>query len=311
MLRLLSLLQSRRTWSGAELAERLGVTDRTVRRDVGRLRELGYPVAGATGTTGGYRLTSGANVPPLLLDDDETIAVAVGLSTAAAGSVAGMTESAVRALAKLQHVLPARLRPRLAAVGDATAAVPHRDAQYVDPGTLSLLASCCRDQELVSFGYRGRGGRHGARRVEPHSLVTIQGRWYLLAWDPDRGDWRTFRVDRIDRPVSTRHRFTPRALPAPDAAAYLTRSFANASYRYRASVRVALPAEEVRAGLFATIPGDIDEHGPEACTVRLTADSVHLVVQFVAAVAALGAPVTVDAPEDVTEHLRRLGRVLS
>lgn len=311
LLRLLSLLQSRRTWSGAELAERLGITDRTVRRDVERLRELDYPVESTTGTAGGYRLMSGRNLPPLLLDDDEAIAVAIGLATTADGSVAGLEDSAIRALAKLEHVLPARLRPRLAAVGSATAAVPHRDAPRVDPSVLATLASCCRDQELVSFDYRSRAGQPSARRVEPHHLVTVQGRWYLIAWDPDRVDWRTFRLDRIDQPTSTRQGFTPRALPAPDPAGYLTESFASASYRYTASVTVALPAEAVRTGLFASIPGSVDRAGPDECTVRLSAESVELVVQFVAAIAALGAPVTVDAPEEVAEHVRQLGRVLT
>jgi predicted DNA-binding transcriptional regulator YafY len=311
LLRLLSLLQSRRRWSGSELAQRLGVTDRTVRRDIDRLRELDYPVEGATGATGGYRLTSGKNLPPLLLDDDEAIAVAIGLVTAAGGSVAGIEENSIRALAKLEQVLPTRLRPRLAALTSATATVPHRDAPRVDPTVLATLASCCRDQQLLSFDYRSRGGQTSERRVEPHNLVTVQGRWYLLAWDPDRADWRIFRVDRIGRPSPTHRHFTPRGLPTPDAASYLTQSFANASYRHTASITVRLPAETVRAKLFASIPGDVDMHGPDECTVRLSADSAELVTQFIAAIAALGAAMTLDASEEITQRVRNLGRLLA
>jgi predicted DNA-binding transcriptional regulator YafY len=309
LLRLLSLLQSRREWSGSELAERLGVTDRTVRRDIDRLRELDYPVDSATGTAGGYRLASGKNLPPLLLDDDEAIAVAVGLVTAASGSVAGIDESSARALAKLEQVLPARLRPRLAALTGVTAAVPHRRiATSVDPIVLAMLASCCRDHEILAFDYRNRAEEISARRVEPHNLVTIQGHWYLLAYDPDRADWRTFRIDRIGNPSRTRRNFVPRELPAPDAATYLTRSFASAQYRYTARITVRLPAETVRARLFASIPGDIDIDGAEECTIRLSADSVELVVQYIAAIAALGAEFTVDAPEEIIHRVWDLGR---
>ncbi|MGW5364616.1 helix-turn-helix transcriptional regulator [Actinopolymorpha pittospori] len=311
LLRLLAMLQSRREWSGSELAERLGVTDRTIRRDIDRLRALDYPVAGVTGTAGGYRLTSGRNLPPLLLDDDEAVAVAIGLVTAASGSVAGIEESSMRALAKLEQVLPARLRPRLAAVSTATAAVPHPDAPRVDPSVLAVLASCCRDREIPSFDYRDRGGQTRARRVEPHSVVTVRGYWYLLAYDPDRGDWRIFRVDRIEEIRPTHRHFTPRELPAPDAATYLTRSFSTAPYRYTAWVSVQLSAKALRAGLFAAVPGSIEERGPDGCAVRLSADSAELVVQYVAAIAALGAEFTLDAPEVINERLRELGRRLA
>ncbi|WP_091674669.1 helix-turn-helix transcriptional regulator [Amycolatopsis marina] len=312
LLRLLSLLQSRREWSGGELAERLGVSDRTVRRDVDRLRALDYPVAGTTGTAGGYRLTSGGNVPPLLLDDDEAIAMAIGLATGTGGGVAGMAENSMRALAKLEQVLPARLRPRLAAFTSATAAVPHRHlAPPVDPAVLAVLASCCRDQEIVSFDYQRRDGETSTRRVEPYNLVTVHGLWYLLAFDPDRADWRTFRVDRIGAPLPTHRRGTPRELPATDAATYLTHAFAGARYRHTARITVALPADTVRAGLFATIPGEIEQHGPRECTIRLSADSPELVVQFLAAIAALGAEFGVEAPEEIAVRLRTVGHGLA
>jgi predicted DNA-binding transcriptional regulator YafY len=311
LLRLLALLQSRRSWSGAELAARLGVTDRTLRRDIERLRALDYPVASGTGTAGGYRLTSGRNLPPLQLDDDEALAVAIALATAATGA-AGTEDAALRALTKLQQVLPARLRPRLTALAGTTAAVAPRDAQGVDPEELAVLAACCRDAEIVTFDYRDRTGRSTPRRVEPHHLVAHAGRWYLVAFDPARADWRTFRVDRTADARSTRRPFVPRALPAPDPATYLVRSFAAATYRYAARLTVALPEDAVRAGVPATIPGDVDACGPDTCTVRLTAESVELVVQFVAAVAALGAPVVLEeASEEVVRRMHALGAVLT
>ncbi|MDF5758978.1 YafY family protein [Spongiactinospora sp. TRM90649] len=310
LLRLLSLLQSRREWPGAELADRLGVTVRTVRRDVERLRALDYPVEGTTGTAGGYRLISGRNLPPLLLDDEEAVAVAVGLVTSAGGSVAGIEESSMRALAKLEQVLPARLRPRLAAMGGVTEAVPYRHAHPADPATLAVLASVCRDRRVLTFSYRRREGSE-ERRVEPYNLVSAHGRWYLLAYDPGREDWRTFRVDRIAEPRPTHHRFDPRDLPARDAADYLTRSFAEATYRHTARMTVRLPADQVRARVFAGIPGEIEDHGPGECAIRLTADSPELVVQYIAAVAALGAEFTLQTTDEITRRLRDLAARLA
>lgn len=256
MLRLLALLQSRRAWSGAELAERLGVTERTLRRDIDRLRALDYPVIGTTGIDGGYRLTSGNNLPPLLLADDEAVAVAVGLGDAASGSIAGIEDSSLRALVKLEQVLPPRLRPQLSALTGTTTAVANPDTPQVDPTVLAVLTACSQEQEIITFDYHDRDDQPSSRRVEPHSLVTVHRLWYLLAYDPDRDDWRTFRVDRIHRPSRTHRPNTPRELPAPDAASYLTRSFAAASYRYTAHMTVQLPSETVRDGVFGPIPGD-------------------------------------------------------
>lgn len=264
MLRLLSLLQGRRDWSGAELAERLGVTDRTVRRDVERLRELGYPVTGTTGTAGGYRLESGRDLPPLLLDDEEAVAVAVGLRTAA--GVGGIEESSTRALAKLHQVLPARLRRRVAAVGNAIEVMPV-DGPTSDPAALGVLATACRDHEEVAFTHRGR-----ERRVEPRSLVTAQRRWYLLAYDPSREDWRTFRVDRLVDPRATGRRFAPRPLP-DDPAHHVAASITRAPYRYTATARVAAPAEVVRTRLVVALPGKVEPVDEGTCRVRLGADT--------------------------------------
>ncbi|MFD7654936.1 helix-turn-helix transcriptional regulator [Actinosynnema sp. NPDC059797] len=264
MLRLLSLMQGRRDWTGAELAERLGVTDRTVRRDVERLRELGYPVTGTTGTAGGYRLVSGRDLPPLLLDDDEAVAVAVGLRTAA--GVTGVEESATRALAKLHQVLPARLRHRVRAVGDAIA-VMRLDGPDADPAVLGVLAAACRDHEVVAFTHRG-----AERRVEPYRLVTAQRRWYLLAHDPSRDDWRTFRVDRLGAPRATGRRFAPRPLPG-DPAEHVARSLTRAPYRHTATARVAAPADVVRARLVVALPGKVEPVDEGTCLVRLGADA--------------------------------------
>jgi predicted DNA-binding transcriptional regulator YafY len=222
LLRLLSLLQARPDWSGPELAERLGVSTRTVRKDVERLRGLGYPVHASPGVGGGYRLGAGAALPPLLLDDEEAVAVAVGLRTAAAGSVTGIQETSVRALAKLEQVLPSRLRHRVNALQTATVEIP-APGPSVDPEVLTAIAGACRDHQRLRFDYRGHDGSASIRSVEPHRLVHDRGRWYLVAWDADRQDWRTFRADRIQPRIPTGPRFTPRDLPDGDIATYLLR----------------------------------------------------------------------------------------
>ena len=189
------------------------MSGRTIRRDVDRLRELGYPVESLSGPGGGYRLRAGTAMPPLLLDDDEAIAIAVGLGTAARASVAGIEETAVRALVKLEQVLPAHLRRRVQALGMATVAPPV-GGPTVDPQHLTVIAAACRDGECLRFAYRSRDAADTRRDVEPHSLVNLGRRWYLVAWDRGREDWRTFRVDRVKRPASTGVRFKQRALPA-------------------------------------------------------------------------------------------------
>ena len=227
LLEMLSLLQGRRDWPGGELADRLEVSGRTIRRDVERLRRLGYPVESLTGPAGGYRLRAGSAMPPLLLDDDEAIAIAVGLRTAAGASVTGIEETAVRALVKLEQVLPAHLRRRVGALGSATFTLP-AGGPTVDPQHLTVIATACRDSECLRFAYRRRDGTDSRREVEPHSVVNRGRRWYLVAWDRGREDWRTFRIDRLARPASTGVRFAARRLPAKDAAAYVERSIAGA-----------------------------------------------------------------------------------
>ncbi|ADB48720.1 helix-turn-helix transcriptional regulator [Conexibacter woesei] len=243
LLRLLSLLQTRREWSGTDLAERLDVTTRTVRRDVDKLRELGYPVDATRGVAGGYRLGAGAELPPLLLDDEEAIAVAVGLRTATNGTVAGIEESSVRALAKLEQVLPNRLRRRVAALGAFTAALPNPGAA-VDHELLSLIASAARDGERLRFAYRRYDGTSARRLVEPSRLVHADRRWYLVAWDVERDDWRTFRVDRIDGTPMRDRRFEPREPPEEDVAAYVERNVVRARGRKEGRVLLHIPREE-------------------------------------------------------------------
>jgi predicted DNA-binding transcriptional regulator YafY len=244
LLELLSLFQARRDWQGDELADRLGVTPRTIRRDVERLRGLGYPVESRTGRAGGYRLRAGTAMPPLLLDDDEAIAIAVGLGTAARASVTGIEESAIRALVKLEQVLPAHLRRRVRALGSATVAPPVA-GPTVDPRHLTVIAAACRDSECLRFAYRSRDGTESRREVEPHSLVNLGRRWYLVAWDRRREDWRTFRIDRLTRPASSGVRFLPRELPARDAAAYVEQRMSRTPNRFEASVTLHAAAEEI------------------------------------------------------------------
>ena len=292
LLRLLSLLQSRRDWTGAELASRLGVTGRTIRHDVGRLRSLGYPVEARPGVAGGYRLGTGGALPPLLLDDDEAVAVAVGLRTAANGSISGIEETSVRALTKLQHVLPSRLRHRIKAF-EATIAMPQRGPQ-VDPDVLTTIAGACRDHERLRFDYESHSGTVSRRDVEPYRLVNDRRRWYLVGWDVERDDWRTFRVDRIEPKTPTGPRFTLRALP-PDReiAAQVARGVGEATWRYRTRVVVHAPAAHVRARL--PIRVEVEELGDERCAFEPGSDHPEMLALYLGL---LGADFEVsDAPE--------------
>ncbi len=259
LLKLLSLLQARRDWSGAQLAERLGVTLRTVRRDVDRLRDLGYPVVARPGVAGGYRLAAGTAMPPLLLDDDEAVAVAVGLRTA--GTITGIEETSVRALAKLEQVLPARLRRRVNAVGEATVSLAHR-GPTVEPGLLTRLATACRDRDALRFEYAAADGETSRRVVEPVRLACTGRRWYLLCWDRSAADWRTFRVDRIASEPSEAGRFARREPPEEDVAGYISRAISTAPYRYQARVLLRVSADRAvervspAAGMIEAVDGD-------------------------------------------------------
>ena len=243
VLRLLSLLQRRPVWTGPQLAAELGVTDRCVRRDVDRLRALGYPVNASQGVGGGYQLGAGTQLPPLLLDDQEAVATAVSLRLAAGGTVAGASEAALRALAKLDQVMPPRLRSEMRALQDSTSTLTGGGVE-VDGEVLMTLARACRDAVRVRFAYAGRAGATSSRTVEPVQLVATARRWYLMAWDVDRDDWRTFRLDRMQEVVATTWRSGSRE--HPDPVAYVQRSVVAAPYLHVARVRVHAPATLVR-----------------------------------------------------------------
>ncbi|MCV7421521.1 YafY family transcriptional regulator [Mycobacterium yunnanensis] len=299
VLRLLGLLQSRRVWGGDELAERLGVTGRSVRRDVERLRELGYPVHASKGHGGGYQLGAGAALPPLLLDPDEAVAMAVSLRVAAGGSVAGVGESALRALTKLDQVMPSRLRSQVAAVHDATTTLtPGQTDDLVDPDVLMTLARACRDHEHVAAGYVDRAGTTTDRRVEPYRLVTTGRRWYLLCFDRDRDDWRSLRLDRMSDVIARGTTFTPRE--APDAAQYVRRAITASPYRYVARVRYRAPRDAV-AQCFSDASAEIEEDGPDACILTAGADDPERMVPWLAMP---GVEFEVLAPAEVAAAVR-------
>ncbi len=280
LLRLLSLLQAKREWTGGELADRLAITVRTVRRDVEKLRGLGYPVEATPGVAGGYRLGRGASLPPLLLDDDEAVAVAVGLRTAAGGSVTGLAETSLRALAKLEQLLPARLRHRVSAVHAAVVPMPAR-GPAVDADALIALAAACRDNLRARFDYRsGRDSTETLRNVEPHRLVHTGRLWYLIAFDLDRRDWRTFRVDRLRLWTPAGPRFTPRE-PPPDLPGYVSQSVSTAPYRYQARILVHAPLE-VMAERTSPSSGRLEAVDENTCLLHTGSNSLDELAVYVA-----------------------------
>lgn len=311
LLRLLSLLQSAPDWTGPRLAERLGVSSRTIRHDVDRLRSLGYPVHATPGTTGGYRLGAGTALPPLLLDDDEGVAVAIGLRSAAVGTVTGAEESALRALTKLEQVLPSRLRRRVKAVADAVLWLPATGSAgatgpagpngpagpTVDADTLASIAAACRDRERLRFDYRDHSGEGSLRVTEPYRLAHAGRRWYLVAWDVDRADWRTFRVDRVELRTPTGPRFAVREPPDGGFSAYLTRTLAVATWQYRARVTVHAPAEVIARRMPAGVT--IEPVDAETCAISVGSDSPHVLAMYLAMLDADFE--LVDAPELATE----------
>jgi predicted DNA-binding transcriptional regulator YafY len=313
LLRLLSLLQTRPEWSGPELAERLGVSVRTVRRDVDKLRSLDYPVEVDLGPTGGYRLGAGAALPPLLLDDEEAVAVAVTLQTAAGSGgvgVAGVGEAAVRALVKLERILPSRLRRRVAAVPVST--VPSlRILPTVDPAALVAVGAACRDRRVLELDYTAHDGAVTRRRVEPHHLVSWGRRWYLLAHDLGRDDWRTLRLDRV-RPrvgpdgLATGPRFEPREVPGGDPGAYVASKVADVR-AFRCRVHVLAPPDVVRARLW-TDQVRLDDLGDGTCRLHLAADHAEGAVLMLVG---MGLEVVVESPDELATALRTLaGRCL-
>lgn len=320
-LRLLSLLQNHRFWPGAELAERLDVSPRTLRRDVDRLRELGYPVTAHPGVDGGYQLASGAALPPLVVDDEEAVALAVALRLAAQGPAIQSTvtanpatpeagaEATVRALAKVTQVMPARLRRRVEAVAAMTESAswnPARSGQtaVIDPDVLASTALACRDAERLRFGYAAANGERTDRHVEPHRLVALDRRWYLVAYDLLRNDWRSFRLDRVvGVPQPTGARFRPRTLPAADAAEFVRSNVHAAASGWRVTVVIQAPASaiEERIGRWATV----QEDGPDRCLVTMTpGDNLDWPIM---ALGMVGADFRVIDPPELTERIADWG----
>ncbi|MBN9745744.1 DNA-binding transcriptional regulator [Amycolatopsis sp. A1MSW2902] len=303
LLRLLSLLQTPREWTGGELAERLSVSPRTIRNDVERLRTLGYPVHGSRGSVGGYRLGAGAALPPLLLDDEEAVAVAIGLRTAAGGTITRVEETSLRALAKLEKVLPARLRRRVDAIQRYAVAVPRDDlGPRVDADVLSTLTAACRDHERVRFDYLGHDGTESRRDVEPYRLVNWGRRWYLVAFDTARDDWRTFRVDRISPRTPAGPRFPPRDLPE-EAVDQVRRGVSSAAWRYRARVVAQVSAETLAERINPAI-GAVTPLDDNRCVLDTGADSVETLAVHLGS---LGVDFTVTEPPELVEAVRALG----
>ncbi|WP_123459276.1 YafY family protein [Streptomyces sp. PanSC19] len=307
LLNLLSLLQTPREWPGSELAERLSVSPRTIRRDIDRLRDLGYPVEATMGAVGGYRLVAGTAMPPLLLDDEEAVAIAVGLRAGAGHAIEGVEEASVRALAKLEQVLPGRLRHRVSVLQNATIPLVRGDGATVAPDTLTTLASAVTGHERLRFGYRAGDGAETRRLVEPYRLVSTGWRWYLVAYDLGREDWRTFRVDRVSEPLATGARFVPRELPSGDAATYMARSMARAHGEVDLDVSFAAPAEFVVARLPSHLVPVAT--GPDRCRLRArVADSVEWLALRLAL---MDVDFTVHGPESLITYMRDLSTRLA
>lgn len=305
LLRLLALLTSRRSWSGPDLAERLEVTARTLRRDIDKLRTLGYPVRSTSGLAGGYQLGAGTALPPLLLSADEALAVAIGLRSAATGAIVGAEQAALRALSKLEQVLPARIRKRVRALAASTS--PMRLVQpLVDAEALATLAGACRDREVVLFAYEDRQGRATKRRVEPHGLVSSESRWYLAAWDLGREDFRSFRVDRLCHLEVTRINFNPRKLPQGSAAAYIAQSVTTGSDQVRVRVLLHAPHASI-APRVSQFMGHVEPYDKGRCVLEVGGRNLHSLGLYIAL---LDCDFEVLEPPELRDELRKSARRL-
>jgi predicted DNA-binding transcriptional regulator YafY len=305
LLRLLSLLQMHREWTGTDLAAELGIDVRTVRRDIDKLRTLGYPVDAARGVAG-YRLGAGTHLPPLLLDDDEAVAVAIGLRTAAGGTIAGIEDSSLRALTKLEQMLPSRLRHRVRTLLAATVSVG-AGGPTVDPEILTAIAGAIRDRHRIRFDYQSHDGTTTLRITEPHRLAHTGRRWYLIAWDVDRADWRTFRVDRVHPRTPTGPRFTPREAPDIDLSGYVSSNIAVAPYRYPARVTIAVSADIATDRIPPTI-GVIEPIDSESCTLRTGSNSLDELAIYLAL---FDLPIRIHEPPELITRVRELTARLS
>ncbi len=305
LLRLLSLLSARPSWTCAELAERMEVTDRTVRRDVARLRDLGYSVDSEAGPWGGYRLRAGSRVPPLILDDEEALAVAVGLREAALSDALGGDQAALSALLKLRQVLPRRIADRLGELDDAFVRLPGTDGPQIRPGLLLELAVACRQGERARLSYTDGEGRGTVRDVDPYRLVHTGRRWYFVARDVSRAQWRTFRADRVDRIQPTGH---PADLTdPPDPARLVSRNTANGPYPLSATVRLPVPMDEA----LRIVPPTVGTHrpdGPDATLVDIGGPNPDGLARYLLG---LGTPLRVIEPDPVRQALARRARELA
>jgi len=301
MLRLLSLLQTHRYWPGGELAERLDVSGRTLRRDVDRLRELGYVVDAVRGVAGGYQLRAGGQLPPLLLEDEEAVAIAVSLQSSAAGAVAGMEETSVQALTKVIGLMPPRLRRQMDALRSQTERMPWSGGPVIEPTLLTMLAQACRDDEPLHFTYTARESEPTERWVEPHRMVSMGRRWYLVAYDRDRQDWRSFRVDRIAAPRTTGQRFRPRELPAEDALSFVQAGIRRMPQRY--AVRVVLDATVEQVTQLVGRWGRASGSDGRA-VLEMSVDTLDWPLMLLAS---CEADFTVDSPPELVEAVARAG----
>lgn len=306
LLHLLSLFSARPSWTATELSERLGVTSRTVRRDVAQLRDLGYPVESDAGRSGGYRLGAGGRLPPLLLTDDEAVAVAIGLRVATGPGVGDDDAAAMSALGKLDQVLPPVLRDRVAALQESTDLVGRRSwSPAVAPEVLLTVAAACRRHERLAFVHHADSGAITERRVEPYRLVSVQRRWYLVVWDLERRDWRTFRVDRIRDLVATGHTFEP--VEAPDAASMVVEGIARYPYDVQAEVVLDAPIEVARDDVPATV--GVLEALPDGRTrIFIGADDCEWIARFLAG---LECGFGIVSPPELADAVRRLGERLA
>ncbi|WP_328991319.1 WYL domain-containing protein [Kribbella sp. NBC_01245] len=303
LLSLLSLLQTKPAWTGSELAERLDVSTRTIRNDMDRLRELGYPVDAVRGPAGYYQLGAGAKLPPLLLDDEEAVAVAIGLRTGS--GVAGIEESSARALAKLEQVLPHRLRRQVTALNDATSKGPDNTGSNVpdpevDAGVLATIASAIRDRHFLRFEY---ASADFPVRIEPYRLVSWVRYWYLVGRDPASGAWSTYRVDWIELRMPTGQRFTPTPLPGEDYTSFVLRDVATTGWKVHARITVFASAEEVLSRIHAAV-GVVESIDESTCVLVTGADSLEVVAVYIGM---LGLDFQVTEPAELVEHLRVIG----
>lgn len=306
-LELLGLLQGRLHWPGEELARRLGVSQRTLRRDVDGLQELGYPITTTRGTGGGYQLSAGASLPPLVLSEDEAAAVVMGLKEVASGIYPATEDAAVSAMAKIVQVLPVRIRRRVDSLrGVATHRDDRRRPSITDVASLTTVALACRDHQALEFTYRTREGQVAKRAVHPHRTVSVDHRLYVIAWDLDRSGWRTFRIDRIDNPTRSGRTFAPRRLPDADPVEYVRRQIRAMPARYPVRATVQAPVERVEQEVAQY--GSVEPIDATSCEVHIPTDSLDWAAFCLSAI---GAPFVVHGPPDAIDHMRGWGERLT